>query len=123
MSGPAHHITASRCCKRCMRWDPSRPTSSSPTEPGTRFNSRRTSTPKWVCRLADVVHHPNNLAASISSGSFLFDGPLVGAHLPLHVRSELCGGLPGELLHRRRVRESDPAPEGVVLRFVSPAAK
>jgi hypothetical protein len=68
--------------------------------------------PEVVCRLADVVHHPNNLAASISSGSFLFDGPLAGAHLPLHVRSELCGRLPGELLHRRRVRQSDPAPEG-----------
>ena len=26
--------------------------------------------PELVCRLADVVHHPNNLAASISSGSF-----------------------------------------------------
>ena len=64
--------------------------------------------PELVCRLADVVHHPNNLAASISSGSFLFDGPLAGAHLPLHVRSELCGRLPGELLHRRRVRQSDP---------------
>jgi hypothetical protein len=68
--------------------------------------------PEVVCRLADVVHHPNNLAASISSGSFLFDGPLAGAHLPLHVRSELCGRLPCELLHRRRVRQSDPAPEG-----------
>ena len=50
--------------------------------------------PEVVCRLAEVVHHPNNLAASISSGSFLFDGPLAGAHLPLHVRSELCGGCP-----------------------------
>ena len=50
--------------------------------------------PELVGRLADVVHHPNNLAASISSGSFLFDGPLVGAHPPLHVRSELCGRLP-----------------------------
>jgi hypothetical protein len=68
--------------------------------------------PELVCRLADVVQHPNNLAASISSGSFLFDGPLAGAHLPLHVRSELCGRLPGELLHRRGVRQSDPAPEG-----------
>jgi hypothetical protein len=68
--------------------------------------------PEVVCRLADVVHHPNNLAASISSGSFLSDGPLAGAHLPLHVRSELCGRLPCELLHRRRVRQSDPAPEG-----------
>ena len=68
--------------------------------------------PELVCRLADVVHHPNNLAASISSGSFLFDSPLAGAHLPLHVPSELCGRLPGELLHRRRVRQSDPAPEG-----------
>lgn len=68
--------------------------------------------PELVCRLADVVHYPNNLAASISWGSFLFDGPLAGAHLPLHVRSELCGRLPGELLHRRRVRQSDPAPEG-----------
>ena len=47
MSGPAHHITASRCCKRCTRWDPSRPTSSFPTEPGAQFNSRRTSTPNW----------------------------------------------------------------------------
>jgi 3-polyprenyl-4-hydroxybenzoate decarboxylase len=61
--------------------------------------------PELVGRLADVVHHPNNLAASISSGSFLFDGPLAGAHLPLHVRCELCGRLPGELLHRRRVRQ------------------
>lgn len=53
--------------------------------------------PELVCRLADVVHHPNNLAAaSISSGSCLFDGPLAGAHLPLHVRSKLCGWLPGE---------------------------
>ena len=27
--------------------------------------------PEVVCPLADVVHHPNNLAASISSGSFV----------------------------------------------------
>jgi hypothetical protein len=50
--------------------------------------------PELVGRLADVVHHPNNLAASISSGSFLFDGPLAGAHLPLHVRSDYADGCP-----------------------------
>ena len=31
--------------------------------------------PEVVCRLADVVHHPNNLAASISSGSFFVRRP------------------------------------------------
>src|SRR5438045_9184426 len=50
--------------------------------------------PELVCRLADVVHHPNNLAASISSGSFLFDGPLAGTHLPLHVRSSYPDACP-----------------------------
>ena len=50
--------------------------------------------PEVVCRLGDVVHHPNNLAASISSGSFLYDGPLAGTHLPLHVRSSYADGCP-----------------------------
>jgi flavin prenyltransferase len=35
------------------------------------------STPKQVAELADVVHHPANLAASISSGSFRTHGMLV----------------------------------------------
>src|SRR5205823_11597815 len=65
--------------------------------------------PELVCRLADVVHHPNNLAASISWGSLLFDGPLAGAHLPLHVRSELCGRLPG---HQRSAGVVAVATEG-----------
>ncbi len=38
--------------------------------------------------------------------------PLPAPDLPLHVRPELRGRLPGELFDCRRVRQSDPAPEG-----------
>ena len=38
--------------------------------------------------------------------------PLAAPDLPLHVRPELRGRVPGELLDRRHVRQPDPAPEG-----------
>ena len=63
----------------------------------------------WV-RGREAVHAPDGGRPEDAGGAVR--RPLPAADLPLHVRPELRGRLPGELLDRRLVRQSDPAPEG-----------
>jgi hypothetical protein len=67
--------------------------------------------PEVLCRLADLVHHPNDLVASISSGSCLFDGPLTGASTTSCSVASHVDGCPVNSAIAR-VRQFDPAPEG-----------
>ena len=63
----------------------------------------------WVA-VDEAVHAADGGRPEVARGAVR--RPLPAADLPLHVRPQLRGRLPGEHLDRRLVRQSDPAPEG-----------
>ena len=93
-------------------WDAARADAAGARE-GAHPDGRRTGTAAPGASLGtgrEAVHAPDGGRPEDARGAVR--RPLPAADLPLHVRPELRGRLPGELLDRRLVRQSDPAPEG-----------